>query len=119
MPLLVAQFPPGKWWATYLREIEMIECDTEYPPVGEDRWAADIDDDLAQTVVRRSGGLVTILGAASLDASGWPTLDPRDQPADTLPTTPEGWCAHFKALDREHHTNPRSPFHHDKRCDLH
>lgn len=39
--------------------------------------------------------------------------------ATQWPTTPEGWCAWFRALDIEYRTDKRSPLHHDNRCTCH
>lgn len=35
------------------------------------------------------------------------------------PTTDEGWCAWWKALDLTFITQKDSPLHHDNRCALH
>lgn len=39
-----------------------------------------------------------------------------------LPPEPDRasfWCARFKHLDSRYHTDPKSPLHHDNRCELH
>ena len=35
----------------------------------------------------------------------------------TTPFTEDEWCKHYKELDTKYGTDPRSPLHHDNRCD--